>query len=145
MDPKRIESIKLWINSAKLNNIKEPIQLDVSEDGWSKRSDSYDFVILINLFHLISWKEVRMSIRGISDVLNFGGLALVYGPFMRSGQLTSANDREFHDKLVKSYPEIGYKNDVEIIKHCKAVGLKHKETVQMPANNISFVLEKVVK
>jgi len=144
LDPKRIESIKLWINSAKLNNIKEPIKLDVSEDGWSKRSDSYDFVILINLLHLISWKEVRTSIRGISEVLNFGGLALFYGPFMRNGQLTSANDREFHDELVVSDPEIGYKDDLEIIKHCKMVGLKHKETVQMPANNISFVLEKVV-
>ena len=82
---------------------------------------------------------------GISEVLNFGGLALVYGPFMRSGQLTSANDREFHDELVVSDSEIGYKDDVEIIKYCKMVGLKHKETVQMPANNISFVLEKVVK
>ena len=63
---------------------------------------------------------------------------------MRSGQLTSANDREFHDELVVSDPEIGYQ-DVEIFKHCKIIGLKHKEIVQTPASNISFVLEKVVK
>ena len=130
------------MQSHKQSNIKEPLLLDALEDNWSTRFANYDFIILINLLHLISWKEVKEAVKGIAEALNCGGFALVYGPFTRSGQLTSVNDRVFNNELVKSDPVIGNKDDLAIIGLCNLVGLKHKETVQMPANNISFVLKK---
>ena len=59
LDPKRIKSIKLWIKSGSLNNIRDPIALDATEGSWHARFCYYHFVVLVNLSHLLSWKEIQ--------------------------------------------------------------------------------------
>ena len=36
-----------------------------------------------------------------------GGIAILYGPFMRSGVLTNAADVTFHQHLTETNPELG--------------------------------------
>ena len=142
VEEERLESISAWIEGENLQNIKPPLYLDATETGWAKSLAQSDFILLVNLLHLISWDETEILIIEISKALKTNGIALIYGPFMREGQLTSEGDKIFHYSLIQNDLEIGYKNDLDMLRLFSYSGLMHLETVAMPANNLAFVLKK---
>lgn len=142
VEENRLKSITAWIKNENLLNIKPPLYLDATETGWSKTVRQSDFILLVNLLHLISLNETETLIGELSKALKKTGIALVYGPFMRNGQLTSEGDKNFHYSLTQTDPDIGYKNDLDILTFFSNSGLFCLETVEMPANNLAFVLKK---
>ena len=142
VEGERLKSISAWVESENLLNIKPPIYLDATETGWAKSLPKSNFILLVNLLHLISWDETEILIGELSIALKTKGIALVYGPFMRNGQLISEGDKNFHTSLIQTDPDIGYKNDLEMLTLFSNSGLVHLETVEMPANNAAFVLQK---
>ena len=70
------------------------------------------------------------------------GIALVYGPFMRNGQLTSEGDKNFYDSLIQTDPDIGYKNDLDMLTFFCNSGLFCLETVELPAKNFGFCVKE---
>ena len=142
VEGERLKSISAWITSVNLLNIKQPLYLDATETGWSKSLPQSDFILLVNLLHLISWNEAKTLIGELSKALQTNGIVLIYGPFMRNAQLTSEGDKSFHNSLVQADPDIGYKNDLDMLELFSNSGLLHLETVEMPANNLAIVLKK---
>lgn len=142
VEGERLKSISAWVESENLLNIKPPMYLDATETGWAKSLPKSNFILLVNLLHLISWDETETLISELSIALKTKGIALVYGPFMRNGQLISEGDKNFHTSLIQTDPDIGYKNDLEMLTLFSNSGLLHLETVEMPANNAAFVLQK---
>ena len=142
VEGERLKSISAWVESENLLNIKPPMYLDATETGWAKSLPKSNFILLVNLLHLISWYETETLISELSIALKTKGIALVYGPFMRNGQLISEGDKNFHTSLIQTDPDIGYKNDLEMLTLFSNSGLVHLETVEMPANNAAFVLQK---
>jgi len=142
VEGERLKSISAWVESENLLNIKPPMYLDATETGWAKSLPKSNFILLVNLLHLISWDETETLISELSIALKTKGIALVYGPFMRNGQLISEGDKNFHTSLIQTDPDIGYKNDLEMLTLFSNSGLVHLETVEMPANNAAFVLQK---
>ena len=142
VEGERLKSISAWVESENLLNIKPPIYLDATETGWAESLPKSNFILLVNLLHLISWDETETLISELSIALKTKGIALVYGPFMRNGQLISEGDKNFHTSLIQTDPDIGYKNDLEMLTLFSNSGLVHLETVEMPANNAAFVLQK---
>ena len=142
VEENKLKSISAWIKNENLRNIKLPLYLDATETGWSKTVPQSDFILLVNLLHLISLNEAETLINELSKALKKTGIALVYGPFMRNGQLTSEGDKNFHNSLIQADPDIGYKNDLDILTFFSNSGLFCLETVEMPANNLAFVLKK---
>lgn len=125
-----------------LPNVAEAVALDATAQGWHQRFADQDLIVLINLVHLISWSEVKTLISEAAHALAPRGRFILYGPFKRSGQLTSDGDQKFHDALIKQDPEIGYKDDTDIADWMAAQGLTVLEIVEMPANNLAFIAEK---
>ena len=142
VEENRLKSITAWIKNENLLNIKPPLYLDATETGWSKTVIKSDFILLVNLLHLISLNETETLFDELSKALKKTGIALVYGPFMRNGQLTSEGDKTFHNSLIQTDPDIGYKNDLDMLTFFSNSGLFCLETVEMPANNLAFVLKK---
>ena len=142
VEEKRLKSISAWIEGENLKNIKPPLYIDATETGWAESLPPSDFVMLVNLLHLISWNEAKTLISELSKALKKNGIALVYGPFMRNGQLTSEGDENFHNSLIHTDPDIGYKNDLDILKLFSNSALLHLESVEMPANNLAFIMQK---
>ena len=142
VEGERLKSISAWIASVNLLNIKQPLYLDATETGWAESLPQSDFILLVNLLHLISWNETENLISELPKALKTNGIALVYGPFLRNGQLTSDGDKSFHTSLTQADPEIGYKNDFNMLTLFSNSGLLCLETVEMPANNLAFVLRK---
>lgn len=71
-----------------------------------------------------------------------GGRFVLYGPFLRGGETTSEGDARFDASLRAGDPEIGYKDDFDVIDWLHAAGLALIDVVEMPANNLSFVAER---
>ena len=142
VDADRLKSILVWMEDKALPNIKPPYHLDATEMGWATTLAQHDFILLVNLLHLISWNETEILIDELSNSLTPSGVALIYGPFKRKGKLISEGDINFHNSLIETDPDLGYKNDIDMSKMFVQSGLIHLETVKMPANNLAFVLQK---
>ena len=142
VEPERLKSINAWVEKENLLNIKTPIHLDATEPGWAESLPQYDFILLVNLLHLISWNETKTLISELSKSLKKNGIVFIYGPFLRNGKLTSEGDKSFHNSLIQIDPHIGYKNDSDMLTLFANSSLSLLETVVMPANNLGFVLQK---
>ena len=96
-------------------------------------------IYLVNLLHLISTRECLTLISEAAQALTPDGCLILYGPFMRGGALTSAGDQRFDATLRASDPQIGYKDDQDIIAALRTAGLAAIDVHNMPANNLAFV------
>ena len=142
IDTARLNSIVSWSSEKQLPNLLPPIKLDVTDEGWSVLCPNQDFILLVNLLHLVSESEAEVIIGGISQSLTPGGRCVIYGPFMRDGFLTSDSDKFFHQSLIEADPDIGYKDDTWVLDLFQNHNLKTVKIANMPANNLAFVIEK---
>ena len=143
IDPLRIASIETWCKEYNLANVKSPVILNATELGWSSKFNRQEFILLVNLVHLISEDEAKILVSEISAALAPGGRSIIYGPFKRNNKLTSAGDQTFHQSLIKADPQIGYKNDAWMTAKFKDAKLELLKVVPMPANNLAFICEKL--
>ena len=138
IDETRLSSIASRSRAKQLPNLKSPIRLDVTDKGWSALCPNQDFILLVNLLHLVSKSEVKAIISGISQSLVKGGRCVIYGPFKRSGILTSSGDKAFHQSLTEADPDICYKDDAWMFDLFQQRKLEPVKIVDMPANNLTF-------
>ncbi|NOD74601.1 DUF938 domain-containing protein [Ruegeria sp. HKCCD4332] len=137
IDPDRRASIDAYVRE--FPNVALAEELDATAAGWHARFAGQNMIVLINLIHLISWQETRTIVAEVAKALAPSGRFVLYGPFMRSGLLTSDGDKRFHQALTEQDPDIGYKNDTEILALFEEFGLNVLKTVDMPANNLAFI------
>ena len=142
IDETRLNSIVSRSLAKHLPNLLPPIRLDVTDRGWPAFCPNQDFILLVNLLHLVSEAEVKAIISGISQSLAEKGRCVIYGPFMRNGVLSSSGDKAFHQSLKEADSDIGYKDDAWMLNLFSQHKLELIKTVEMPANNLAFVAEK---
>ena len=142
IDETRLNSIVSRSLAKQLPNLLPPIRLDVTDRGWPAFCPTQDFILLVNLLHLVSEAEVKAIISGISQSLAEDGRCVIYGPFMRDGVLSSSGDKAFHQSLIEADPDIGYKDDAWVFNLFREHKLELIKILEMPANNLAFVAEK---
>lgn len=145
VDDTRLASIGTYVTEAQLGNLSLPMRLDATTAGWSQTTGPVDLIVLSNLLHLISEAEAQTLVREAAQALAAGGKFVIYGPFMRAGELTSDGDARFHAELTASDPEIGYKDDFDVIDWAGQAGLDIAHLLEMPANNLCLVLSKPIE
>lgn len=142
VDPARRASIDAYVGEAGLANLLPAAPLDATAPGWGADHGGQDFILLVNLLHLISETEARILIREAATALAPGGVLMVYGPFKRDEDLTSEGDAAFHASLTAQDPEIGYKSDFDVLDWGQAEWLDYVDMVEMPANNLAILWRK---
>ena len=142
VDDTRIKSIRCWSDAHHLTNLKPPCLLDATEEGWAADHYGQDLILLVTLLHLISFEETKILVKEVFKALTPKGLLIIYGPFMRKGKLISKNDMEFHHSLINTDPDLGYKNDIDMLNLFREAGLVHLSTNKMPANNLALITQK---
>jgi len=142
VDDTRLASIAIYVSDAQLENLTLPVKLDATSHGWSKTTGPLDFVVVVNLLHLISEEGAKTVIAEAASALAPSGVFLLYGPFMRGGALTSEGDQRFHEGLITADHEIGYKDDFDVISWAESSGLETDQILEMPANNLCIVFRK---
>lgn len=139
LDPARCASINAYVAEAGLPNVSRAALLDATRIGWATTNGAKDLILLANLLHLISSAEARTILSEAAKALKSEGVLILYGPFKRSGVLTSGGDAKFDAELRSADPSIGYKDDLDIKGWLGDVGLTQLTTVDMPANNLAFI------
>jgi SAM-dependent methyltransferase len=142
IDPDRRRSIDAHAAIAQLPNLQPAISLDATSPGWGAAHAGQDLILLVNLLHLISEAEARTLIAEVAQALAPGGLFILYGPFLRDGEATSEGDATFHASLTTQDPEIGYKDDWDVIEWLHQNFLDLVQVVEMPANNLGIVARR---
>ncbi|MGR3815326.1 MAG: DUF938 domain-containing protein [Cognatishimia activa] len=141
IDKDRIASIDAYVTQAALSNLAPAIELDATASGWGT-TVRYDLMLLSNLLHLISAQEAQTILSEAAQALSPKGRFMIYGPFIRSGKLTSEGDANFHASLRTQDPEIGYKDDTWLEATAQDAGLTLYRKTEMPANNLAFTFQK---
>jgi len=144
IDPTRRTSITAHSAAASLPNLAPVIELDATAPGWGATHAGQDMILLVNLLHLVSTPEAKILIREVGQALSPQGRFVLYGPFLRDGETTSDGDRQFDASLRAQYPEIGYKDDWDVIDWIHGSGMDLVQVIEMPANNLAFVAQRPV-
>ncbi|MDU8928237.1 DUF938 domain-containing protein [Alisedimentitalea sp. MJ-SS2] len=143
IDAARRASVDAWARTETLENIAPAIELNATAPGWGKAHSGQALILLSNLLHLISELETRTLISETAQALEGGAVFILYGPFLRDGECTSENDEIFNASLINQDPEIGYKDDWDIIDWVQDSFLELVQVVEMPSNNLGFVARKL--
>ena len=141
-DPSRLHSIDAHLGEAALDNVQAAKPLDATAAGWGAAQSPQDLIVVSNLLHLISTPEAQCLIREAASALAAAGRLVIYGPFSRGGELTSPGDERFHASLRAHDPEIGYKDDFDVLDWAEDVWLTPVEVIEMPTNNLALVFAK---
>jgi len=138
----RVASINAYRDEAGCKNIYAARQLDarLAHPDWT--NGSYQAVVIVNIFHLITTADTRAIIANAAQAMASGGVLFIYGPFMRGGELTSAGDQEFDQRIRAETPEAGYKDDFDMIDWIQEEWLEMRLVAEMPANNLMLVAAK---
>lgn len=133
--------IHAWLDEAALPSVLPPLELDVNQTHW--HSGRYDAVFSANTLHIMGWSEVVRFFKGVGEVLEPGGVLVVYGPFNYNGQFTSESNARFDAWLKARDPASGVRDFEAVDALARAQGLVLQHDVAMPANNRSLVWQRI--
>lgn len=137
--PEYLPGIRSWLSFACLENLIEPISLDVCAVWPSKQ---YDLVFTSNSLHIMSEDEAEACIKGSARCLKPLGLFITYGPFNYNGEFTSESNREFENWLKQNNPLSGIKHFETLNEIALQSGLLLVDDVEMPANNRILIWQR---
>jgi len=129
--------IRTWLLEAGLSNVLPPVALDVIRDAWPERC--FGAVFSANTAHIMDTLAVEAMFAGIGRVLGDNGLFLLYGPFNRNGQYTSASNARFDLWLKDRDPASGIRDIGWLQDIATAAGMVFVEEISMPVNNLILV------
>jgi len=131
--------IKTRVQESKLNNVSNPLELDVNQFPWP--IEHVDVCYTCNTFHIMSLASVKAFFEGCQTVLGSGGKICVYGPFAIAGTHTAESNARFDRMLQESDPLSGVRDLNELDKFATACEFATARYTEMPANNLLVVWE----
>lgn len=132
----RIENlagIRMWLEGAGLENLRQPLALDVCQRDWP--AIKVDAVFTANTVHIMHWHEVEVLFKRVSGLLPEGGIFALYGPVNYNNRYTSDSNAQFDIMLKTRDPESGIRNFEDLSRQAKDAGMLLKDDFDMPANN----------
>jgi len=134
------DGIRAWIETSGLENVRDPLPLDVLSDP--DPEGEFDAVFSANTAHIMSCDAVRAMFVLVGRVLAAGGPFCLYGPFKLGGDFTSESDAEFDASLKRQDPAMGIRDFEALDELARAAGLDRGGLLAMPANNFLAVWRK---
>jgi cyclopropane fatty-acyl-phospholipid synthase-like methyltransferase len=133
-------SIHAWLVEAGLDNVREPLCLDVSRDEWP--ATEFDGVFSANTAHIMKWSDVEYMFAGIGKLLGTYGRFCLYGPFNYGNRYTSPSNERFDQWLRSRDADSGLRNFEDLDALACDHGMKLRADHGMPVNNRLLVWEK---
>jgi cyclopropane fatty-acyl-phospholipid synthase-like methyltransferase len=138
--PENHEGICAWIGSAKLPNVRMPI--DYAAGSTLSIEGRFDAVFSANTTHIMGIGEVGSMFADVSRLLNPGGSFCLYGPFNESGRFTSDSNANFDASLRARSSSMGIRDREELNRMACGNGMVVCRRYAMPANNQLLVWQK---
>ena len=131
--------IEQRVRQARLKNLELPVEIDINHFPITR---SYDVVYTANTAHIMSFAEVEKMFAAVAQVLEPGGLFVLYGPVNRDGEFTSDSNRAFDAQLRAGAGHMGLRDDRELDRLAEQGGLYRIHDFDMPANNRVLVWQQ---
>ncbi|MCP4897134.1 MAG: DUF938 domain-containing protein [bacterium] len=138
IDEDNLASIRAWRTEAHLQNLMDPIRLDVLSTEWP--IERVAGVFSANMIHIAPWECCLGLLSGAQRHVIEGGLLILYGPFQVSGAHTSQSNEDFDENLRSRDPRWGVR-DLDLVREA-AEGFTLEERIEMPANNQIVVFRR---
>jgi SAM-dependent methyltransferase len=139
-DERSLLSIGAHRAAAGLRNLLPPLLLDALSPDWPV--GPADAIVCINMIHIAPWAACEGLICGAARILSPGGALYLYGPYKEGGVHTAESNHRFDLDLQLRDSAWGVRNLEDVVALADGYGLRHTETVTMPANNRSVVFVK---
>jgi len=140
-NPEALASIAAWRERAGLPNLAEPIRLDAT-DSASWPAGPFEAIVAINLIHVSPWEVAEALMSHAGACLVPGGVLFLYGPYRRGGQHIAPSNAAFDADLRRRDPRWGVRDLEAVTAEAERHGLSLVRLVEMPANNLSLVLQR---
>jgi SAM-dependent methyltransferase len=137
IDEENLASIRAWRREEKLDNVLEPVRLDVLDAAWP--IERCDAAFNANMIHIAPWACAEGLFAGLGRHLPPGGVFVLYGPFRMGGEHTAESNAAFDADLRRRDPSWGVRDLEAVEALARQHGLALRERVAMPANNQSLV------
>jgi len=143
-----LKSIEAWRAHAKLPNIRPPLRIDLCDPSWDMEMARGNgparlvAVFCANVIHIAPWRVAEGLFAGAGRALRDDGRLLLYGPFKRDGQHTSASNAAFDTSLRENNPQWGVRDIADLETLAAANGLRLAGTFEMPANNMILMFAR---
>jgi len=138
--PEMRGSIAAWTERSGAQNIKPPLDLDVTQAPWPVERAAAIFSA--NMIHITPWACCEGLMAGAGKLLMSSRVLILYGPFLRDGKHTSASNVAFDNNLKRRDPAWGIRDLDKVAATARENGLKLTEIHDMPANNLTVVFRK---
>lgn len=139
-DPKNLESIRAWAEEARLPNLLPPLTLDVRASSWV--GERVEALFNANMIHITPWDCTEALFAGAGRHLAPGGVFVLYGPFREGSEHTAPSNAAFDAELHTRDARYGVRDREAVTALAEAAGLRLRERVAMPANNLCLVFER---
>lgn len=140
-DPAALASIAAWRVQSPLANVRPPLALDVMAPTWPL-DGAVDAIFCANLLHIAPWPCCAALMHGAVQHLAPAGLLVTYGPYLVDGHATALSNLAFDAELRARNPQWGLRRLEDVAVQAENAGLRLRERVAMPANNLTLVFER---
>ena len=130
------------LEDAKLDNIRQPVSLDVCDERWSVTKT--DGIFSANTLHIMPESRMPRFFHGAGAILAPHGYLCVYGPFKYGGDFTSESNARFDNWLKIQDPDSGIRDFEQADAFASNAGLALIADHAMPANNQLLVWQKML-
>ncbi|WP_119288829.1 DUF938 domain-containing protein [Azohydromonas sediminis] len=137
--PDALASIAAWC--AGLPHVRPPLRLDVHDAEWRGVPPRVDALYVANLLHIAPWSACAALMAGAAHHLAPQGRLIVYGPFVERDVPTAPSNLAFDADLRQRDPAWGLRALDDVDAQARRAGLRRRERVAMPANNLLLVYE----
>jgi hypothetical protein len=139
--PEARASIAAWRDAAGLANLEAPLALDAADPAtWP--ADPVDAIVCINMIHISPWAATQGLMTGAGRLLPRGGQLFLYGPYLEADVPTASSNLAFDESLRSRDPAWGLRRREDVEALAAGYGLKLRERITMPANNLILVFAK---
>lgn len=142
-----VKSINAWKTHLDAAAVQEPQIVDVTADQWRNGQtlnggpEKFDAILSMNMIHIAPYAATTGLIEGAAKRLNDNGLLIFYGPFKRDGKHTAPSNQVFNESLQSRNSGWGIRDLEDVTDTAANNGLKHCDTIEMPANNLVVVFK----
>jgi SAM-dependent methyltransferase len=140
LEERSLLSIAAHRETAGLDNLRPPLRLDAASPDWPVAHA--DAIVCINMIHIAPWTACVGLMAGAARTLPSGGVLCLYGPYKEGGAHTAESNLRFDIDLQTRDRSWGVRNLEDVAALAAEHGLRHAETVTMPANNRTLVFVK---
>lgn len=138
--PGRTGSVEGRRRRADLDNLLEPLELDLFDGEWNV--EPVDALVAINVLHIAPWPATDRLFEHAASLLRSPGIVYCYGPFKYRDRELEPSNRRFDEMLQSRDPDMGLREVEEVRERAATHGFEFVVDRAMPANNRSLVWRK---